>query len=67
MIMVLALQVEDISKANLVAGVGPGFVSRSVAPDPIQSNVGVSSDSSSSNFVFGTVSVSGLLQFFRAI
>jgi hypothetical protein len=56
MIMFLALQVEDISKANLVAGVGPGIVSRSIAPDPIQANMGVSLDSSSSNFVFGTVS-----------
>jgi hypothetical protein len=41
---------------NLVAGIGHGFVSRSLASNPIQENLRVTSDNSSSNFMFGSVS-----------
>jgi hypothetical protein len=51
------LQVEDIAKATIAAGLGPGSDTQSDASESVQMNLGaMSSDSSTSNFVFGTVS-----------
>jgi hypothetical protein len=56
MIVFFSVQVEDINKVNLIASGGLGSISRSVSSDPVQGNLGVTSNSSSNSFVFGTVS-----------
>jgi hypothetical protein len=48
------LQVDDITKASAITV--PGALSRSVVSESIDGNTGLSSDSSSGKFVFGTVS-----------
>jgi hypothetical protein len=53
---VIVLWVEDITKANIVAGIGFGAMTHLIALESVDGNQGLDSDSSSSKFVFGSVS-----------